>query len=65
MGVLLTLIGYPLKLTGKLDLSYVKKSVALANLLIYYSWKNISEDRKNNKIIFAVKGADEKVTIKM
>ena len=30
-----------LKLTNKLDLRNNKKSIALSNLSIYYTWKNI------------------------
>ena len=30
-----------LKLTNKLDLRMVKKVIALSNLTIYYTWKNI------------------------
>ena len=30
-----------LKLTDKLDLSREQKSVALSNLSIYYTWKNV------------------------
>ena len=30
-----------LKLTDKLDLRKVQKIVALSNLIIYYTWKNI------------------------
>ena len=30
-----------LKLTDKLDLRRVEKSIALSNLTIYYTWKNI------------------------
>ena len=37
-----------LKLTDKLDLKN-KKSVALSNLNIYYTWKNIKSSYNNNK----------------
>ena len=40
-----------LKLQSEMDLSVRKKSVALANLSIYYSWKNVSPELKNNKLI--------------
>ena len=38
-----------LKLTDKLDLSRDQKSVALPNLSIYYTWKNIKSSYNNNK----------------
>ena len=38
-----------LKLTDKLDLEKGQKSVALSNLSIYYTWKNIKSSCKNNK----------------
>ena len=38
-----------LKLTDKLDLRKGQKSVALSNLNIYYTWKNIKSSYNNNK----------------
>ena len=38
-----------LKLTDKLDLKRGQKSVALSNLSIYYTWKNIKSSYNNNK----------------
>ena len=38
-----------LKLVDKLDLKSGQKSVALSNLSIYYTWKNIKRSYKNNK----------------
>ena len=38
-----------LKLGDKLDLRRGQKSVALSNLSIYYTWKNIKSSYKNNK----------------
>ena len=38
-----------LKLADKLDLRRGQKSVALSNLSIYYTWKNIKISYKNNK----------------
>ena len=38
-----------LKLTDKLDLRIGKKSIALSNLSIYYTWKNIKGLYNNNK----------------
>ena len=39
-----------LKLTDKLDLRRGQKSVALSNLSIYYTWKNIKSSYNNNKL---------------
>ena len=38
-----------LKLTDKLDLRRAKKTVALSNLSIYYTWKIVKSSYKNNK----------------
>ena len=38
-----------LKLTDKLDLTRGEKSIALLNLSIYYTWKNIKSTYTNNK----------------
>ena len=38
-----------LKLTDKLDSRRGEKSIALSNLSIYYTWKNIKSSYKNNK----------------
>ena len=38
-----------LKLTNKLDLRIGKKVIALSNLSIYYTWKNIKNSYNNNK----------------
>ena len=38
-----------LKLADKLDLRRGKKSLALSNLSIYYTWRNIKGSYKNNK----------------
>ena len=43
-----------LDLTDKLNLKDPKKNMTLANLSIYYTWKNIKSEYKNNKFkIFA------------
>ena len=39
-----------LKLTNKLDLRRGQKTVALSNLGIYYTWKNIKSSYNNNKL---------------
>ena len=38
-----------LKLADKLDIRRGQKSVALSNLSIYYTWKNIKSSYNNNK----------------
>ena len=38
-----------LKLTDKLDLKSGQKTVALSNLNIYYTWKNVKSSYNNNK----------------
>ena len=38
-----------LKLTDKLDLRRGQKGVALSNLSIYYTWKNMRSSYNNNK----------------
>ena len=38
-----------LKLTDELDLRGGEKSIALSNLSIYYTWKNIKSSCNNNK----------------
>ena len=38
-----------LKLTSKSDLRLAEKVIALSNLSIYYTWKNIKSSYKNNK----------------
>ena len=38
-----------LKLTDKLDLGRGQKNVALSNLSIYYTWKNVKSSYNNNK----------------
>ena len=39
-----------LKLTDKLNLRRGEKSIALSNLSIYYTWKNIKNSCNNNKL---------------
>ena len=40
---------FKLGLTGKLNLKNPQKNIALANLSIYYTWKNIKSEYNNNK----------------
>ena len=39
-----------LKLTNKLDFRFGEKVIALSNLSIYYTWKNIKSTYNNNKV---------------
>ena len=41
--------GLILNLTDKIDLRKGRKSIALSNLIIYYTWKNIKKSYNNNK----------------
>ena len=40
---------FKLDLTDKLNLENPKKNTALANLSIYYTWKNIKSEYNNNE----------------
>ena len=40
---------FRLDLTDKFNLKNPKKNMALANLSIYYTWKNIKTEYNNNK----------------
>ena len=42
-----------LKLTDKLDLRRGQETVALSNLSIYYTWKNVKSSYNNNKFIIS------------
>ena len=45
---------FKLDLADKLDVNNPNKSIVLANLSIYYTWKNIKSKYNNNKFkIFA------------
>ena len=49
-----------LKLTNKLDLRIGENVIALSNLSIYYTWKNIKSSYNNNEFkIFAPTWNDE------
>ena len=40
---------FKLDLTDKLNLKIPNKNIALANLIIYYTWKNTKSKYNNNK----------------
>ena len=44
-----TIFRLKLDLIGQVNLKYPKKNIALANLSIYYTWKNIKSEYNNNK----------------
>ena len=48
------------KLTDKLDLRRGEKIIALSNLSIYYTWKNIKSSYKNNKFRIAAQTWNDK-----
>ena len=43
-----------LKLTSKLDLRIGETVIALSNLSIYYTWRNIKSSNNNNKFKISV-----------
>ena len=49
-----------LKLTNKLDLRLCKKVIALSNLSIYYTWKNIKSSYNNNKFKISTSAWNDK-----
>ena len=48
-----------LNLTNKINLKVSDKYVDLANLSIYYTWKNIKRSYKNNKFKISASTRDE------
>ena len=52
-----------LKLTDKLDLRGGQKAVALSNLSIYYTWKNITSSYNNNKFKISAPTWNEKFAL--
>ena len=52
-----------LKLTDKLDLRRDEKSIALSNLSIYYTWKNIKGSYKNNKFKISAPTFNDKLEL--
>ena len=40
---------FKLDLTGKFNLKNLSRNMALANMSIYYTWKNIKSEYNNNK----------------
>ena len=49
-----------LKFTDKLDLRRGEKTIALANLSIYYPWKNIKSSYNNNEFKISVPTLNDK-----
>ena len=52
-----------LKLTSKLDLRLGEKVIALSNLSIYYTWKNIKSSYNNNKFKISAPTWNEEFTL--
>ena len=52
-----------LQLTDKLDLRRDEKSIALSNLSIYYTWKNIKGSYKNNKFKISAPAFNDKLEL--
>ena len=52
-----------LKLTDKLDLRIGEKVIALSNLSIYYTWKNIKSSYNNNKFKISAPTWNEEFTL--
>ena len=52
-----------LKLTDKLDLRLDKKTTALSNLSIYYTWNNIKSSYNNNKLKISAPTWNEEFTL--
>ena len=52
-----------LKLTKKLDLRMGEKIIALSNLSIYYTWKNIKSSYNNNKFKISVLTWNDKLEL--
>ena len=48
-----------LNLKNKIDLKRKDKYIALSNLSIYYTWKNIKKSYKNNKVKISAPTWDE------
>ena len=51
-----------LKLASKLDLQLGEKVIALSNLGIYYTWKNIKSSYNNNKFKISASTWNEGLT---
>ena len=52
-----------LKFTSKLDLRLGEKVIALSNLSIYYTWKNIKNSYNNNKLKISAPTWNEEFTL--
>ena len=52
-----------LKLTNKLDLRIGEKVIALSNLSIYYTWRNIKNSYNNNKFKISVSARNDKIEL--
>ena len=50
---------FKLDLTDKLNLKNPNKNMALANLSVYYTWKNITSKHNNNKFKISAPTSNE------
>ena len=48
-----------LKFTNKLDLKLDNKFIAISNLSIYYTWKNVKDSYNNNKLKISAPTSNE------
>ena len=55
--------GLILKLTDKLDLRRGENIIALRNLSIYYTWKNINRSYNNNKFKISAPTSKDKLEL--
>ena len=53
-----------LKLVNKLDLRFGEKVIALSNLSIYYTWKNIKSSYNNNKFKISAPRLNDKFELR-
>ena len=54
-----------LKLTNKFDLRLGEKVIALSNLSIYYTWRNIKSSYNNNKFKISTPTWSDKLKIEL
>ena len=54
-----------LKLTSKLDLRIGEKVIALSNLSIYYTWRNIKSSYNNNKVEISAPTWNDELSYRM
>ena len=55
---------FKLDLTDRLNLKNPNKNMTLANLSIYYSWKNIKSEYNNNKFKISAPTSDDTFSLR-